>query len=182
MDVAASLRPCEIDVTLAGEVFTVPALSAADWLVAILDEEGGSILPGLLAEEDQKRVYHMVLRGELEPAEVNTAWRDLMSAATGRSWWSAARLCRSAADPDAWAQVHGRLFDMGVDLDKASIGALCNAIFFLLMTGAKDDEERSTVRFELELPPPGSEEEVWEDRSQIAEDFMSNFAQLKQLG
>lgn len=182
MSSAASIRPCEIDVELAGTVFTVPALPAADWLVAILDEEGGSILPGLLSLDDQREVYRMIARGQLETAEVNRAWRDLLGEATGRTWWSAARLCHSAADPEAWPTVHGKLLTSGIDVDKVSIGGLCNAIFFLIMSQAKDDEERSSARFELEMPPPGSEKEAWDDRERMAQDFLANLAQLSQLG
>lgn len=182
MSAIASIRPCEIDVELAGTIFTVPALSAADWLVAIMDEGGGSILPGLLPAAQQREVYRMIARGRLEPSEVNRAWRDLLAVATGRTWWSAARLCRSASDPDAWPIVHGRLLTSGVDVQEVSIGGFCNAVFFLLMSGAKDEEERTSARFELELPPPGAEQEAWDDRERMAQDFLANLAQLQQLG
>lgn len=182
MDVASSLAPCEIDVELADTIFTVPALPAIDWLTAILSPEPGSVLPGLLSVQDQRAIYRMILRGRLEPEEVNRAWRDLMAAATGRSWWTAARLVKSGTDPEAWPQVQGRMLDAGIDLEVVSIGALCNWLFFLLMSSAKDDEERASARFELELPPPGEEQAAWDDREQMAQDFLANFAQLKQLG
>lgn len=181
MDAAASIRPCEVDVTLAGEVFTVPALPAADWLMAIVGGPG-ALLPGLLPIEDQRRVYHMILHGKLNPEEVNRAWRDLMAAATGRSWWSAGRLCQSASDADAWPVVHGKLLSAGIDLDTVSIGAFCNAVLFMALSGAKDDEERTSLKFELELPPPGAEVEAWTDREQMAQDFLANLSQLQQLG
>lgn len=181
MDAAVSIRPCEIDVTLGGVVFTVPALPAADWLTAIIGPPG-ALLPGLLPAADQHEIYDMLARGDLDPDEVSAAWRDLIAAATGRSWWSASRLCASASDPDAWPVVHGKLLTGGIDLEVVSVGALCNAIFFMILSSSKDDEERSTAKFELELPPPGFEAEVWQDREQIAQDFLANLSQLHQLG
>jgi len=181
VDSSATLRPCEIDVELGGETFTIPALPAVDWLMAVIGEPG-ALLPGLLAVEDQRAVYKMIVQGRLNPAEVNAAWRDVLAAATGRTWWSASRLCMSAADPEAWPTVHGRLLTSGVDLDVVSIGALCNAIYFMILQSAKDDEERTSAKFELELPPPGAEQEAWDDRERIAQDFLANLGQLTQLG
>ena len=184
MDAAAALRPCPIDVTLAGEVYTVTALPAADWLMAIIGEPG-AVLPGLLSEEDQRRVYHRILRGHLEPAEINRAWRALLAAATGRTWWSASRLCMSAADPEAWPSVHGRLLTSGIDLDVVSIGALCNAIYFMIMSSSEDDAERSRHQFELELVPAGHETDLAElvaDDETNAENFMAAITQLQQFG
>jgi hypothetical protein len=181
VDAVAGLRPCEVDVTLAGVVYTVPALPAADWLAAIVGEPG-AVLPGLLPLGDQLEIHHRILRGQLEPKEVNQAWRDLLGAACGRSWWSAARLCMSAADAEAWPAVHGRLLTSGVDLEKVSIGALCNAIYFMIMSSSEDESERSKHQFELEMPPPGEEATAFDDREQIADDFMAAIAQLQQFG
>lgn len=181
MSAAASLRPCEIDVELGGETFTVPALPAADWLMAIIGEPG-AVLPGLLSDEDQRVVYKMIVRGRLNPDEINKAWRDLLAAATGRTWWSASRLCMSASDPEAWPTVHGKLLTSGIDMDVVSIGALCNAIYFMILTSSKDDEERTAAKLELELPPPGAEQEAWDDRERLAQDFLANLGQLSQLG
>lgn len=180
-DAAATLQPCEIDVTLAGQVFTIPRLPAADWLAAIVGPPG-ALLPGLLSHEDQRVIYRLILDGELDPEEINAAWRDVLAAASGRSWWSASRLCSAASDQDAWPMVHGRLMKYGVDLRRVSIGALCNAIFFMIMDNSKDEEERSKARFELELPPPGYESAAFEDREQMALDFLSNLNQLGNLG
>lgn len=181
MGAAAGLRPCEIDVTLGGIVYTIPALPAADWLIAIIGEPG-AILPGLLPDDQQREVYDRLLSGDLDVAEINSGWRDVLGAAAGRSWWSASRLCSSAADPEAWPTVHGRLLAEGIDLDKVSIGGFCNAVFFMALSSAADDEERSKLKFELELPPPGSEVEAFEDRDAVANDFMAAVAQLQQLG
>jgi hypothetical protein len=50
------------------------------------------------------------------------------------------------------------------------------------MSSSEDAEERSKHQFELELPPPGAEDEVFDDPEKVAEDFMSVMQQLKQLG
>lgn len=184
MDAAAGIRPCEIDVTLGGVTYVVPALPAADWIIAIIGEPG-ALLPGLLSADDQREIYHRILRGTLDVEEINTAWRALMTAATGRSWWSATRLCNSAADPQAWPNVHGRLLTAGIDLDKVSIGAFCNAVFFMIMTSSEDDAERSRHQFELELVPAGYEADLADsvlDDETNAENFMAAIAQLQQFG
>jgi hypothetical protein len=179
VDAVVGLRPCAVDVTLGGVVYTVPALPAADWLAAIVGEPG-AILPGLLPHDDQREIHRRVLRGQLDLEEVNGAWRELLGVACGRTWWSASRLCMSASDPDAWPVVHGRLLTSSIDLDVVSVGALCNALFFMMLNNCADDEERHRVRFELELPPPGEvPEEV--DQTANAENFMAAISQLQQF-
>lgn len=180
MDAAAGMRPCEIDITLGNLVYTIPELPAADWLVAIIGDPG-ALLPGLLPLDEQADVYHRIQSGDLAVEEINQAWRDLLGAATGRTWWSASRLCSAAADPEAWPVVHGRLLSSGIDLEQVSIGAFCNAVFFMLLSGS-DEEERMRIKMELEMPPPGYEREAWEDRDAISSDFMSAMNQLQQLG
>ena len=69
MDAVVGLRPCAVDVTLGGVVYTVPALPAADWLAAIVGDPG-AILPGLLPYDDQREIHRRVLRGQLDLEEV----------------------------------------------------------------------------------------------------------------
>jgi hypothetical protein len=181
MDPVAAIRPCEIDVTLGGSVYTIPALTAVDWMAAILGEPGG-IVPGLLPYEDQLDIVDRIARGRLDLDEINEVWREALGAAAGRTWWSAARLIQSAADPDTWPAVHGKLFAQGVDLELVSIGALCNALYFMAVTGAEDEAERSRIKFELELPPPGETKKAFADPEIAAEDWLGALAQFQGLG
>lgn len=179
MDAVAAIRPCEVDIHLGGVWYSVPALPAADWLAAIIGE-AGAILPGLLPDDQKVDVYHRIRSGDLDVEEINTGWRDLLAAATGRTWWSAARLCKSAAEAEAWPVVHGKLIERGVDLGVVSIGALCNAIFFMALSGAEDDNERTKLKFELEMAPPGVDL-VPVDAEANTANFMDAIAQLSQF-
>lgn len=179
MDAVATIEPCEVDVCLGDVWYRVPALPAAVWLAAIIGE-AGAVLPGLLPEDERADVYRRIRSGDLDVEEINTGWRDLLEAACGRTWWSAARLCKSAAEAEAWPVVHGKLLTQGVDLGKVSIGALCNAIFFMALSGAEDEAERMKLKFELEMPPAGVDVTPVDDEANTA-NFMDAIAQLQQF-
>jgi len=178
-DFRTALWPCEVDVEIRGVLYTVPARPAADWLPAIVGEGGQSIIPGLLDPSDANDLGWRFKRGAVDPVDINRAWRDVLEAASGRSWWSTARLCQGAVHPDALAIVQGRLWDMGFDMGTASIAGLCNALFFLMVSGATDDAELSKAKFELEVPPPGEIKNL--DPVQLEENFMAALAQFQEL-
>lgn len=173
MDAGAALRPDVIEVTVGQWVYSIPALPAADWIEAILSEDGGAIVPGLFDEEDQVDVWRAFVRGQVSPEELAEAWRHALSAAVGQPWWKASRLIMSATRPDAWPSIHGRLTEKGVRLDEVSIGAFWNVVYFIGKSNCKDDQERTQFDFGLDRPPPEVKtEEVFEEVDAAA-DFVS---------
>lgn len=173
MDAGAALRPAPIEVQLGEWIYTIPALPAADWIEAILDDDGGAVVPGLMDEDTARDVWREFLRGHIQRDELEKAWRYAIGAATGQPWWQASRLIMSATHKDSWPLVHGKLTMRGVDLDAVSIGAFYNAVYFLGLESCKDDAERSTWEFQLSVPPPEVAAEDALAEYDTAGDFMS---------
>ena len=173
MDVVASLRPCAIDVQLGEWIYTIPELPAADWIEAIVDPDGGSIVPGLMDEVTQRDVWNTYLRGLIEPEELEHAWRYALEAATGQRWWTAAKLFLSATEKGTWPVLHGSLLARGVDLEYISIGAAWNVIYRLALEGCKDESERAKLEFDIAHPPPGVDISEAFDKAQAASDFLA---------
>jgi hypothetical protein len=181
VDVVASLRPCAIDVQLGPWVYTIPARPAADWIEAIVDPEGGAIVPGLFDEATERDAWLCFLRGEIGKDELAEAWQDALGAATGQKWWSAARLFLSATDPATWPVIHGDLLVRGVDLNVVSVGAAYNAIYRIGLEGCKDQAERAKFEFDLMTPPPSVPVAEAYDKRAAAQDFMDSIAMLRTI-
>jgi hypothetical protein len=181
MDAVASLRPCAIEVQLGEWIYTIPELPASEWIEAVLQEDGGAIVPGLLDPEDQDDVWREFLRGHVSQEELTQAWRDALGAAVGQPWWKAARLIMAATAADSWPVLHGRLTERGVDLDVISIGAFWNTIYFIGRSNCKDDKEATQFDFQLDRPPADvPPEEVFAEVDSGA-DFLSAMGAFQNL-
>jgi hypothetical protein len=180
--IVGTLYPAEVDVIIGGATYTIPALPAAEWLEAIASPEGGAIVPGLLPAEDQREIWRLLRRGELEIDDLNTVWRDVLTAVTGQTWWMAAKLLTAVADPDTWPIVHGRLVKSGLDFSACSIGTALNAIYALAMDGCADEQARTQLQFDLNTPPAEvSPEEVFDAVDEGA-DWVAAMGLFQQMG
>jgi hypothetical protein len=177
VDPVASIRPCAVEVECHGWSYVVPALPAAAWIEAILDEDGAAIFPGLLEPEAYSLVMADLFAGEIEGEEIRSAARATLEAAAGREWWVADRLVRGTGDRDAWAIVHGELVLQGVDLDAISIGAFCDAVYAMVVGRLTDESARAKFDMDLNVPPTDVPIEEIYDEQQAAADFMSALGQ-----
>lgn len=173
MDAGAALRPAPIEVELGPWIYTIPALPAADWIEAILDDDGGAIVPGLMDPDTAHDVWREFLCGRIQREELEQAWRHAIGAASGQPWWQAARLVMSAVHGEAWPLVHGKLVMRGVDLDAISLGAFYNVVYRMGIESCKDDAERSQWEFSLTVPPPEVPVEEALAEFDTAGDFLS---------
>ena len=154
MDAGAALAPSEIEVELGRWIYTIPAHPSSVWVEAILADDGGAIVPGLMDEATAADVWRQFLLGNIAKEELNEGWRAALGAASGQPWWQCARLVMSATHQDAWPIVHGKLIMRGLQLEHISLGALYNALYFLLLEACKDDNDRAAFEFNLTSPPP----------------------------
>lgn len=166
-DALAALKIWELEVELAGEVFTVPPRPAAEWFVAILDEDTAlPLIPGLMDGDAEERIADMLLDGQLTVELIAQRSRELLTAAAGRSWWEADRLIRSSGA--SWHIIGGELTRLGVDLDRVSLAAALNAIYVVCVR-TMDEKERNKFDIDLRLPPIGVEgvstEEMYDQRA-----------------
>lgn len=181
MDAGASLAPAAIDIELGQWIYTIPARPASDWIEAILDEDGGAIVPGLMDEDTAADIWREFLRGHITQQELQQAWRHALGAASGQPWWQCARLVMSAAEPSSWPIVHGKLTMRGVDLTKVSIGACYNAIWYIALTSCESAQERSQLEFQLTTPPVDVAPEEALSEFDVAGDFMAAMGAFQQL-
>jgi hypothetical protein len=166
-DALAALKIWALDVDLGGQTFTVPALPAADWFLAILAEDVPlPLIPGLLDGEAEGEITDMLLAGEITPDDVIKRSRELLTAAAGRPWWEADRLIRSSAA--SWNIIGGELTRLGVDLHAVSLAAALNAIYVICVR-TMDEKERNKFDIELRVPPVGVEgvdsQELYDERA-----------------
>ncbi len=164
-DALAALRIWALDVELGGETFVVPARPAADWFVAILDEDVPlPLIPGLMDAAAEEQITDMLLNGGTTTDEIVTRSRELLTAAAGRPWWEADRLIRSSGE--SWHIIGGELTRLGVDL-----GAALNAIYVVCVR-TMDEKERNKFDIDLRLPPIGVEgvstEEMYDEAAATA--------------
>lgn len=151
IDALPSLRCWAVEVDIAGETHRIPALPAADWLIAI-SASFTRVVPGML-EGDIETLLDRVAYGDVPYAEIRDASRDAIAQVTGMKWWAAARLIYYLGSH--WSTIGGALLSRGVDLSKHSIGAVLTSTYHILLENCKDAAERKKLDFALERPPAG---------------------------
>jgi hypothetical protein len=166
-DALAALRVWGFEVELAGETFEVPPRPAADWFLAILDEDAIlPLIPGLMDDDAEDRITDLLLDEVIDAEQIAARSRELLTAAGGRPWWEADRLIRSSGAQ--WQIIGGELTRLGVDLAVVSLAAALNAIY-VICTRTMDEQERNKFDIDLRLPPVGVEgvkpEDLYDQRA-----------------
>lgn len=169
-DALAALKIWGHDVDLGGETFWVPPRPAVDWFVAIIREDVLlPLIPGLMDDDAEERIEDMLWTGVIEPQDITTQCRELLTSAAGRPWWEADRLIRSSAE--SWQVIGGELTRLGVDLNVVSLAAALNAIYVVCVR-TMDEKERTKFDIDLRMPPIGVEgvtaEEMYDEKAATA--------------
>jgi hypothetical protein len=173
-DALAALRIWALEVELAGRTYVVPGRPAVDWFLALLDEETPlPLIPGMMDDAAQDEIEDLLLDGVVDVDLIAVRSRELLTAASGRPWWEADRLIRSAAN--SWQIIGGELTRLGVDMEKVSLGAALNAIYVICVR-TMDEQERNKFDIDLRVPPIGVDgvttEEMYDARA-AEEAFMA---------
>lgn len=182
MDPTVALILPEVDVDLGDSTYTIPALPAARWLVAVTWPEGGSIVPGLLCDQDQRDVWAEFADDRFTPEDLVAVEREALEAAAGRPWWEADRLIRSAFSTDSWPIVSGEMTHRGINVHEISLSGWLNWLFVLIITRCKDDAERSMFESKLKMPPAGVPVEELYDEDDAAAAFMAAMSEAATMG
>lgn len=162
MDPVASLRPAEIDVEIGEYVYTVPALTAAEWIEVLAEGNGWAILPGLLSSADRLSVLRDYLSGAVTSQDLLDAGRHVLEVAGGRKWWETRRLVDSALQANVWPTLHGQMVWKGVDLDRLTLAGFVNAVWVSALQACQKESERQALEWEVTKPPPGHLDEAEE--------------------
>lgn len=156
-DPLASLFVQGVDVELAGEWFHIPKADAVEWLKRFLTEDldPEAIFPGMCAPEEEIRVYEYIISAGVPKAQMERAFYDVVEAVTGRRWWIAVRLFRSARD--SWDRIGGPLALRGITGRGISVAAWLDAAYAVILDLLKDGDAKNIGRFTSQLvsPPPG---------------------------
>jgi hypothetical protein len=178
MDITAALWPCEVEVYIDNDTYTIPALPAADWVATVAQNDALAIVPGLLSDEEQWEIYDRMEDG-LPLSEFETYARHALEAAAGRPWWEAQHLVIGSVQ--AWDVIGGRLLLSGINLSQVSLGAFCNAVYALAV---QDMDKKDRMKFDNDLrrPPVEEIEAQGSDDSFVAAQFRAAFAEAQRGG
>lgn len=171
-DPLASLRIWGVEVQIGDDTYAFAKHSASDWLVALLEADGG--LHGLLVlleEGEEDRLDEAILAERLTDVEILKGFKQALTEVSGRPWWQAMKLLGLLlAD---WHAAFG-LIRGSIDPDQVSLAAFLDVGFAVLLR----DHEKQILQNHLELPPAGVEVELDEEKSEQV--FLSMLNQTKQ--
>jgi hypothetical protein len=133
---------------------TVPPQPATPWILALAgDDPVGSVLPGMLSERDDERLWNLVSSGKADSKDLHKAFCSAVAEASGRPWWVALKLVGMC---DGSPEFIGRLTLKGVDPDRIPFARWCAAVYALAMANA-DEKARMKFDAKLDAPPAGVE-------------------------
>lgn len=160
----AALSQEPVPVSIGRYRFSVPAVPASTWILALTDDSDSGILPGMLSERDEDRFWRLLETERVATRDVVRAVKDLIGVVSGVKWWEALKLIYMAEHNDG--EFYGRLLLRGVRPEDMSLSAWCSAATALALEG-QDDKTRLQFTTRLKAPPPGidNDEEVDEGMS-----------------
>lgn len=176
-DPMASISSVPIQFTLNGGMYSVPALSAADWLQVLLKENLtlGDIVPGLLAPGEQDEINMALIRGDVTGKDVGETAEDVLAVATGRDWWIPIRLVAIAGA--SWDVVGAKIGQLGLDWTSTPFGAWLDVAYLVMREAVAESGDSKTAQSRLtkfisdiERSPVNVTEEI--DEEAEAEAFM----------
>lgn len=153
-DADATLRCWKVDVDVAGQTYTIPALPALDWLIAARGS-WSEIVPGMVGD-DADDLREAIVDGAVSSAECVAAARSALEVAAGTRWWTAQKLARAL--PGSW--VGAELTMQGVDLAAIPFAAYLAAAW---RVATRHAQEVDVARLEAEFtsPPQGLAPTEW---------------------
>jgi hypothetical protein len=169
IDALPSLRCWAVEVFIGEEVYRIPSLPAADWLIAI-SASFTRIVPGML-EGDLEGLLDRVAYGDVPYGELREAGRDAIAQVSGMKWWAAARLVYYLGSH--WSTIGGALLLRGTDPSTHSIGAVLTSTYRILLENCKNEQERVKLDYELERPPTGTPISQMYDADKATASFMA---------
>jgi hypothetical protein len=169
-----SLRCWSVEVQIGALRGVIPAQCAADWLAVLMADplDLFDVIPGLCGEDLEHELSLGLLSGTYELKQVRRAALDTISAVTGRPWWFAMRLIKTAIA--SWEVVGGEVAMRGVDATKMSVSAWLDAVYYICLRGLESSKAQMFMS-QLEVPPP---EEMPEDPVETMEVSADEFFRL----
>jgi hypothetical protein len=133
-------------VTIGTRELEIPAMTAADWLAVLMDDEFEIYdILDLLPDAEEA-----LLESDMELQEIQDVLLDVISTASARKWWIALRLIWVARTH--WDVLGGYMIGRGIDPERLSLSAWLTALTFNVVRNmTADNASMFTAR--LEMPP-----------------------------
>jgi len=151
-----AVRPWPVSFTVAGIRVTVEALSAADWVGVLINDEGDPELENLIDEQTMVLLLDKMIDGQLDPAVLHQRLREVLTVVSGRPWWVTMRILYSAQA--SWDTIGGYLVLHGVNPQDLSLQGFMDALLATLVRHI-DPKDHASFFTKLKMPPKGVEAE-----------------------
>jgi hypothetical protein len=154
-DPMASFAPVAIEVDFLDRTWTVPAMTAQQWLEIIWSGplNTDQIFPGLCGADEA--AFEGLLEGKVEIGDLFAIATEILEIASGFKWWVALNLAMIAKG--AWANIGGSVVT-AVDGTRESLGAWLVAVLGVCRERVESREGLIELINGLNTPPPGYEE------------------------
>lgn len=167
-----SLRPWPVDIDLGSAVVTIPALPAADWLAVLMraEPDPDAVFPGLLSPAEEEMVEDLLYSGQLNIAQLERLYLDVVTAAGARPWWVTLRLIEVTRT--SWAVIGADMILRGVDATRLSLSGWLDAVLLTIMRSITP-ESSTMFTLQLEIPPPSETAAVAEQLDMTEAAFLA---------
>ena len=176
LDPLASLAPFEVEYTIAGQDFTIPAQPASAWLKIVLDDR--MKLVDLFPGQDKSARAHLfrsLASGSLTYKEWEEMTFEVLDMVAGRRWWQAMNLINGMKEPGTWPMIYGQLMLRGLDRDRFWFAAGLVATY-ALCTARLYKNDRIKFDLTLDTPPAGAKPEDVIDAGEQERAFLALMA------
>ena len=158
-DPLASLSPVPIVVEAMGRTWTIPAMTAEDWLRVLWTGEHldpDSIFPGLVGSQDD--LYDALLDGTITLDEAFDISMEILEEASGYRWWYLLRA--TAFMRSSWSRIAGLV---GLDPARTSLGLYVTTYIAVSIQNVPAKNAVSLIESLVEVPAAYAETEFDEE-------------------
>lgn len=155
-DPSATLITAAIEVEAIGRVWTVPPMSAAQWLDLIWSDglTFYDIFPGLVGADDM--FTEAMLAGDIGMEEMFALAQEIIETGAGLRWWVTLNLAMQAKVN--WHNLGGALIREGLDARTMPLGAWLLSFLSLCLENMKPEKAAKFVT-DINTPPKGTAKE-----------------------
>lgn len=177
-DLAWSLQPWPVTVSLGPIEATIEPLPAAAWVAALLTDplDAEDIFPGLASGDVAGLVDEALFDETITVEQLDELVLEIVSTVAARPWYVAVRIIAVAKQIWDTHGLGGRLVTEGVDASRLSLSAWLDAVLYVLaqMVAPKD---LAMFYAHLEMPPTGMATTPEPEEMEMSRDaFMSLMA------
>lgn len=168
------LVPSPVPLMLGGAEFYVPPCTALDWVTA-LERDPRTAAFQLLDHADRQMAALRMVEGSVTLKDCERATHKALEAVTGQRWWWVMRMLYLSVAP-AYA---GEMALAGLHPGEVTLHRWCCAVY-RIHTKHASGKDKLRLDFELELPPPGEEDNPWDDDDQYYRAMLDSARKMNQ--